>query len=76
MNGGAVGDELEAEQDNPTGGVTYLCGGQQAQSPSGCVLVFHLLGYTLRVRETCPLANTSLGHSAWRRKSRTRRHRC
>eukprot|EP00752_Nemacystus_decipiens_P010889 g9682.t1 len=26
VNGTAVGDEMDAEQDNPTGGVTYLCG--------------------------------------------------
>lgn len=28
VNGAAVGDEMDAEQDNPSGGVTYLCGGQ------------------------------------------------
>ena len=28
VNGAAVGDEMDAEQDNPTGGVTYLCGGE------------------------------------------------
>lgn len=28
VSGAAVGDEMDAEQDNPTGGVTYLCGGQ------------------------------------------------